>query len=290
MKRQGTEELWRVCFGDTEEFIRLFFDNVYQNDSTLVIEKQGRIVAALQLLPYTMLLEDKEVPISYICGVSTLPAERGKGMMRQLMGMADNELKRRNIPLATLIPAEPWLFDIYRKYGYQEAFFYQRSSYTASALSTESNLHISVATETDARLFPFLDQKLRERKACVLHSETDFEIIRQDLDISGGKLLIATNENNEIVGMAFTLPEEEGHSVFIPEFVYNNDSIKEELLNATAKQYNQATVNYLTPPNTGKAFPKGMAKIIDADYFKKRDIDIQALFSDKNAGMTLMLD
>ncbi len=32
------------------------------------------------------------------------------------MHEADIELKKRGIPLATLIPAEPWLADIYRKY------------------------------------------------------------------------------------------------------------------------------------------------------------------------------
>lgn len=290
MKKQGTEALWRACFTDTDEFIRLFFDEVYRDENALVIEKQGQIVAALHLLPYTMLVNGVEFPTSYICGVSTRPDERGHGWMRQLMHEADEELKRRNIPLAMLIPAETWLFDIYRKYGYTDAFSYSLKTYAPKQAPACGNVRVSIAETTAEGLYSFFNKKLSEREACVLHTEADFMIIRKDLAISGGKLLIATNIRNEVTGMAFTLPEEENKSACITELLYDNASVKEQLLYATSQLYHVARVNYQTLPDRADLQPKGMAKIIDKNYFQRNEIDIQALFNKKQGYMTLMLD
>ncbi|WP_085536852.1 GNAT family N-acetyltransferase [Massilibacteroides vaginae] len=290
MKKQETETLWRVCFSDTEAFIRLFFDEVYQEENALVIEKQGEIVSALHLIPYTMMLNEMEFPVSYICGVGTHPDQRGNGLMEQLMKEAEEELKHRNIPLAFLIPAEAWLFDIYRKYGYKEAFSYCLETYLPQPLALSDSIHISAAETTVPGLYPYFDKKLRERTACVLHSEADFTVIRKDLAISKGLLLIARDLNNKVVGMAFGVPEEDGKSAFVMELLYDNDSVKEKLLYATAKQFNVAEVNYQTPASIRPAQLKGMAKIIDNHFFKDKGIDIESLFNDKQGFMSLMLD
>lgn len=176
MKKQKTEELWRICFNDSEEFIRLFFDEVYRDENTLVIEKDGQLAAALQILPYTMMLCGKEIPVAYIFGVCTHPDERRKGMMGRLMQEVEAELKLRSIPLATLIPAEPRLFDIYRKYDYSEAFYYGMGTYRPVTIPEKGNSRLYPAETTTPGLYPFFDQKLRERTACILHSEADFMI------------------------------------------------------------------------------------------------------------------
>ena len=54
MNKQQIIDLWRLSFNDTEELIRLYFDRVYKEENTLVIEKDGQVVSALQMLPYTM--------------------------------------------------------------------------------------------------------------------------------------------------------------------------------------------------------------------------------------------
>lgn len=289
MKKQRIETLWRACFTDTDEFIRLFFDEIYREENALVIEQQGQIVAALHLLPYTMLLHEKEFPVSYIYGVGTLPNERGKGLMRQLMHEAETELKRRNIPLALLIPAEDWLFDIYRKYGYKEGFFHTIKTYTPQPPVFSDTIRITIAETTATGLFSFFNKKEKERMAAVLHTETDFRIACKDLAISNGKLLTSTNIRNEITGMAFTLPDEDKR-VFIPEILYDNLDIKEELLYAATQLYNAARVDYQTHPETSSFSPRGMVRIIDEAYFRNNDINIASLFSHQQGYLTLMLD
>ena len=52
--RKGDENalkaLWREVFGDTDEYIDAFFQNVYQPDMASVIEEDGTVVAAAAVL------------------------------------------------------------------------------------------------------------------------------------------------------------------------------------------------------------------------------------------------
>ena len=53
-KKQQIVNLWRTCFGDSEAFISLYFDRVYKDENAMTIEKDGKIVSALQIVPHTM--------------------------------------------------------------------------------------------------------------------------------------------------------------------------------------------------------------------------------------------
>ena len=47
--------LWKECFNDTDEFIDMYFTRVYSPQVDYSIERGGRVVSALQCLPYNML-------------------------------------------------------------------------------------------------------------------------------------------------------------------------------------------------------------------------------------------
>ena len=84
-KKQQIVNLWRTCFGDSEAFISLYFDRVYKDENAMTIEKDGKIVSALQIVPYTMTYLGTEISVGYISGACTTPEERGQGLMRQLL-------------------------------------------------------------------------------------------------------------------------------------------------------------------------------------------------------------
>lgn len=122
-------DLWRTSFDDSEEFIKLFFDRVYKKENALFIKKDGKIVSALQMLPYVMTYYGTEISVNYIYAACTLPSERGQGLMRQLILDAFKVMESRKVALTVIIPADPWLFDYYRDLGYTEAFDYSEETY-----------------------------------------------------------------------------------------------------------------------------------------------------------------
>lgn len=44
--RQQTRDLWRTCFGDSEEFMDVYFDEKYTDSRNLCIRQNGKVVAA----------------------------------------------------------------------------------------------------------------------------------------------------------------------------------------------------------------------------------------------------
>ena len=116
--KEGTINLWRICFNDTEEFIRFYFERKYKDENTIGIEENGQIVSVLQMLPYTMTWNQQEVPVSYISGASTHPDARNKGLMQKLLTEAFFTMKNQKFIFSILIPQEDWLYDYYSQAGY----------------------------------------------------------------------------------------------------------------------------------------------------------------------------
>lgn len=118
----SVRRMWKVCFGDTEEFMDIFFTDKYRNENTLIYIEDNIPVASLQMLSYTITFYGETIPFAYLAGLCTLPGYRRRGYMEQLIFEAHRILAERGISLAILIPAQNWLYGFYEKYGYQQVF------------------------------------------------------------------------------------------------------------------------------------------------------------------------
>lgn len=120
---EAIRRLWETCFPDEGGFNGYFFQHFFRLEHTLLLTESGTISAMAQMLPYRLRTGAKTHEITYIYGACTAPAYRRKGCMSRLLE-ASFALDRKNGRAATaLIPAEKWLFDFYRPFGY-EPFFY----------------------------------------------------------------------------------------------------------------------------------------------------------------------
>ncbi|MCD8270695.1 MAG: GNAT family N-acetyltransferase [Parabacteroides sp.] len=273
MNKQEIINLWRLSFNDSEEFIRLYFDRVYKDENTLAIEKDGQVVSALQMLPYTMTYYGTEISVAYISGACTLPSMRGKGLMKQLMQEAFDKMKYRSVAVAALIPAEPWLFDYYRELGYTEAFDYTEETYVRPEEPVWApKLTVVPPPEVPSTglLYKFFDRQLRKRTCCVLHTQDDFITILRDLQLDGGQMLTALDEQEQPVGMAFVLPPDkslpkEKQQVYIKEFLYDDDRVANLLLQEITLQNDVNKAVYKTPPIVPGTRPMGMTRVIDRE-------------------------
>lgn len=318
-KKQQVIELWRTCFTDSEAFICLYFERVYQDENTLTLERGGRMISALQMLPYTMTYLGAEIPIAYLAGVCTAPEERGRGWMRQLLREASCEMERRGIALATLIPAEPWLFDYYRREGYTEAFYFSPEiCHLPHPPIRHPAISVSPSPLNDVKaLQAYLDQKLRERPTAILHTQEDLATNLRDLQLDNGGASIAMDPSGQIMGAAFAHPtqtEEEPvrRGLLVKELIYDSPAIKDALLQELLLRYNVSQAIVKTPACHPDARPQGMARLIDRErlttlwlshhpksLLTSKDLmamDAQALtrflfhFPRQTAFMSLMLD
>lgn len=262
-KKQQLIELWRQCFGDPEAFIELFFDRVYKEENALTIERDGQIVSALHILPYTMTYYGTEISVSYIYGACTAPAWQGQGLMRQLLQESFEVMKSREVALAVLIPSDKWLFDYYREQGFTEAFDYTAATYIHTDVPVQAPMLTVVAPEVPSiqQLYAYFDRKLRERPCCLLHTYDDFVTILREFQLSGGQMLTALDITQKPVGMVFLYPTED--RVHIKELLYDTDQVKSLLLQEATVQNHVTKASYLIPPVQPSTRPLGMARVLD---------------------------
>ena len=124
--------LWQEAFGDTKEFIDLFFTNGFSSDRARCIITEGRAIAAL----YWFECEAHGEKIAYIYAVATTKSHRGKGLCRILMEDTHRHLKESGFKSAILVPASSSLFGFYEKMGYKTCSYVTEFECTASDEST----------------------------------------------------------------------------------------------------------------------------------------------------------
>lgn len=98
-------ELWRICFGDSEAFMNWFFANRFFPEFSSVLEEDGVIMSALQSYPLHVRLRGEILPASMMAGVSTDPAGRGRGYMRQILLHYLKRLNALHVPIVFHTPA-----------------------------------------------------------------------------------------------------------------------------------------------------------------------------------------
>lgn len=119
--------LWKLAFGDSDEFISLFFSTAYAPERCRCICEAGQAAAALHWLD----CEFDGQKLAYIYAVATHPDFRGRGLCRTLMADTHAVLTARGYSGAILMPAEPGLRQMYGKMGYRECTRISEFSCTA---------------------------------------------------------------------------------------------------------------------------------------------------------------
>ena len=122
--KSDLERLWRTCFGDSQEYVRYFFENRYVPENCLVFvdEAVQRPVAMLHLLNVSIAEDGGLVPSQYIYAACTRPDYRRRGIMRQLIETAQKLGEYRKLKYSLTVPAEPRLFRYYGRYGFEKCF------------------------------------------------------------------------------------------------------------------------------------------------------------------------
>lgn len=260
--KEQVKALWKLCFEDSEEFVEMYFKLRYKNEVNVAIQSGDEVISALQMLPYPMTFCGEMVQTSYISGACTHPDFRSKGVMRELLSQSFAQMLRNGIQFSTLIPAEPWLFDYYKRMGYATVFQYSVKEMTLPEFIPSKEIAVNVVSKPQDEVYSYLNKKLSERPCCIQHSAEDFQVIMADLPISGGNLFVA-KQANEIWGIAIIYKRE--NCIIINELLAEDKDTEYSLLFAI-KQYTGCNhIIQLLPPD--KELPQhslGMARIINA--------------------------
>ena len=133
MNTDGLKALWKIVFGDPDDFIDSFFKIPFSPDRCRYITENGMPISAL----YWFDCEYNGGKLAYIYAVATHPNHRGKGLASQLLEDTHNHLKALGYAGAVLKPAKG-LFPFYERLGYVTSGYIRRFS----ANSDNSPVHL----------------------------------------------------------------------------------------------------------------------------------------------------
>ena len=116
------KELWKLAFGDEDDYIDYFFAHG-EESQVLVLLEDGVVYTMVALFPVAIALPGGRTASSaYIYALATHPDARKKGFGRYILSYVDFYLKERGADCVTSVPAEVSLHKFFGTTGFSECF------------------------------------------------------------------------------------------------------------------------------------------------------------------------
>jgi GNAT superfamily N-acetyltransferase len=119
--------IWKVCFGDSDDYINFFLDKLFEPYRCLLYFRNDEPAAMLQLLPIVFKDGLRQAPAQYIYAAATLPRHRRLGIMAELIESAVSRGEKNGCGFTALVPANDGLYDYYEKCGFNSGFHLKRA-------------------------------------------------------------------------------------------------------------------------------------------------------------------
>lgn len=268
IKRQ-TRALWRKVFQDSEDFMDLYFEEKYTDDSNIFFRHDGQIFSAAQAFPYRFQMGGHVLPSIYISGLMTDPVYRNQGLAAQVMHYAHRRAFERGVIFSFLIPAKDQLRDFYRHNihgNYEDATARKVVKIKPTGIDA-AGIDVEEAEEYGREVFVFFQKSLRNYAVALTPSERDFFAAVADAELDGGGLVIARRKQ-KIVGLAVYVPAPR-KTVFLRHILAESEAAQEALALYFEERFGKSRAKTYEPEKfTEKgADPYAMARVINAEKF-----------------------
>jgi len=242
--------LWKTVFGDTDEYISLFFKKRFVPSQCVAAIIGDKVAGMLFMLPFKLISGEQSFDGRYIYAVATHPDYRRRGISEAMLEFAHKKAESEGAALSALVPANAPLFDYYRKRGFETEFYKKEIAvYPNSAEKAELGSCL-------------LDEQLDFRRELFKNSrmfvEWDKDALsyqQQENDLLGGETLCFDCPQN---GYALCIAADD--SAFIRE--WGADALYPEVLSAISARYKKEkiTVRLAAQKDEPEAVPFAMTK------------------------------
>ena len=281
--KNQTKILWDKCFSEEDKrFVDLYFEKRYTDQDNIFIEKDSKVVSAMQLISYPFSYYGKTIGCSYFSGCCTDPEYRSRGLMNDLIIKALNQAKNNGACFAALIPASESLFNYYEGTNFIPTFDYskirikrqqsagQQSASGCQIISLQDYNTTKIQDESELdfyQVYDYFNSKMRSRNCCIQHDEYDFGVILKDLELFDNHLLVA-KYGEDICGLAFCYLRND--EIFIKDVFAESTAILTDFITTASQLFESVSesvsINIIIPPVPGqKTHRLGMARIVDAE-------------------------
>lgn len=183
--------LWSRIFGDTEEYVDLVFSTYFNPDLCVWRYDGDYLEAALVGVPYQFGSVFGTMRGLYLCGLSTVPECRGRGLMTDMMREIEERARRSGFAFVFLIPADRGLRKFYDDRGFSPAMYRLGCRYTAAHSFYRD--YVDYLKKGNSRL-NMVRLRYFERLSAVRFTLDDFKV----LSCGESDVLACGNINNDV--------------------------------------------------------------------------------------------
>ena len=285
--KQAVRDMWKICFGDPDAYMDIYFNHKYRNENTLIYIQDQKPVASLQMLFFNFTFYGIEIPIAYLSGLCTLPYFRSRGYMKQLIIESYQVAKEREIPLMILVPQDEGVMSYYERFGFAQTFDPGIETLPQlSKIMEASNEDIHKAYDSFNSLF-------RDNDMTVQKSFADFEAILEEAKLFNYPL------KTNLTGMARVIDASRLISIYSSKYPSHsfNLRVEDDIIHENNREFaiSQGKVEVLKPSSSLqreniKVDIKELAQLLMGYHTSERDEPFSTLFPEKIPAMHFMLE
>lgn len=207
------KQLWKLAFGDEDEYIEHFFARYYAPQRMLVLEEEGQVRAMTARFDVPLVCADgTSVPSAYLYAVATHPDCRGRGLAGRLLDFAGKWLGERGYACLTTVPARPDLHAFFARNGFEEGFALFREEYAHPGEGERA-----VLTPVSGETYGALREKQLAGRAHAAYSAAALDYQHGACALSGGGLYRVGADGCACVDVS-------GDTVFVKELLVTDVS------------------------------------------------------------------
>lgn len=243
----AAKALWGYAFEKQEPFYSWYFQEFLEPHNVLGLFAENQLAACLHLNPYRLFLNGNSFGASYVVGVITDPAHRGKGFTKKLMVQAIEEMNYRNHAVSILMP-----FDtiFYRTYGWELCYMHIQYKVPMEMIRDFGDRRGSfrpIDGELDTETLTSIYQKFSQQyHGYVNRNKKNWEALLKDLAHDGGYAYLMLDEQEQPAG--YILYFLKNRKLLIKEMAYIHYPAKKALFAFLYNHQSQASsVEWCTP-------------------------------------------
>ncbi len=203
------QSLYHEAFGDSEGFRQFFFNRKYASANVVYRREGGQIVSALHFVSKTWSFRGQRLEVPYVVAAATRKDWRGKGLMREVLDQAFQELRHRNLSICAL---SPFSEAYYRKSGF--VTIHRQGASEVEPQEPDPFTYEPVDSADLREIIALYEQKTAQADLFVLRTPEDWHLFAQEVQADDGQILLV-REKGIPVGY-FTLFGTEVEEVCFP--------------------------------------------------------------------------
>lgn len=204
--------LWKDTFHDSDNYIRLVFDNYFDERYIRTVYDGEKLISALLGIPYYFRNKYTSMRGLYLCGLATIPSYRSRGIMTGLINEINCSAKKDKFDFTFLIPADEHLTRYYSKLLYLNCSYYEETIIEKSQFEDiVPYLHEEIINwDNIVNVVEFINNLGIDCDFWIQHSLRDIEAVIADSDMDSGTILLLRDIKHNIQAILFaTNPDAE---------------------------------------------------------------------------------